>query len=117
MCIELLILNTSAWAGVLRLNHDVEDTIERADERSGQLVEVIEISAGSVKDREAEKQSFDEWEWGGCLESRLSRKVYEFYNVLWISWEDGVAYRKALGRVEKHVWEALEKEKIDVILG
>jgi hypothetical protein len=28
---------------------------------------------------------------------------YEFYNVLWIEWEDGIAYRKGIGHVEKYV--------------
>lgn len=31
---------------------------------------------------------------------------YEYYNVLWIEWEDGIAYRKGVGRVEKGMWEA-----------
>lgn len=42
---------------------------------------------------------------------------YEFYNVLWIEWEEGIAYRKGVGRVEKAVWEAQELEWIDLVLG
>lgn len=42
---------------------------------------------------------------------------YEFYNVLFIEWKDGIAYRKALGRVSKIAWEAADKESVDVILG
>lgn len=26
---------------------------------------------------------------------------YEYHNVLWIEWKDGVAYRRGLGRVGK----------------
>jgi hypothetical protein len=44
-------------------------------------------------------------------------KPYEFYNCLWIEWKDGIAYRKALGRVEKSIWEGLELEEIELILG
>ncbi|KAF2824834.1 hypothetical protein CC86DRAFT_420065 [Ophiobolus disseminans] len=42
---------------------------------------------------------------------------YDFYNVLWVEWKDGIAYRKALGRVYKEAWEAQTFEEIDVILG
>ena len=117
ICVDLLVPDTSAWAGVLRLNHALEDATEGTDESFGETVELIEISAGSVEDRDAEKQSFEEWEKEICSRSRSSRKLYEFYNVLWISWKVGVAYRNALGRVEKHVWEGLNKERIDVVLG
>jgi hypothetical protein len=35
---------------------------------------------------------------------RKSKGVrYEFYNVLWIEWEDGIAYRKGIGHVEKYM--------------
>jgi len=43
--------------------------------------------------------------------------VYEFVNVLWIERKEDVAYRKAVGRVAKQVWESLEKETIVVVLG
>ena len=61
---------------------------------------------------------FDEWalplweEWGDT-----GRRLYEFYNVMYIEWEDGVAYRVAVGRVEKAKWESISKEEIDVVLG
>jgi hypothetical protein len=42
---------------------------------------------------------------------------YEFYNMLWIEREDGIAYRKGLGRVWKEVWELQKFDAIDVILG
>jgi len=42
---------------------------------------------------------------------------YEFFNVLWVEWKDGVAYRKALGRVFKEVWEAQALEEVGLVLG
>jgi hypothetical protein len=42
---------------------------------------------------------------------------YNFYNVLWIEWEDGIAYRKALGRVFKDAWERQDLEETDIVLG
>jgi len=40
-----------------------------------------------------------------------------FYNVLWVEWENGIAYRKALGRVVKDAWERQDLEEIDIALG
>jgi hypothetical protein len=40
--------------------------------------------------------------------------MYELYNVLYIEWTVGVAYRKALGRVTTAAWEATGRELIDV---
>lgn len=43
--------------------------------------------------------------------------VTEFYNVLWIEWIDGVAYRLAIGSVEKKFWEELDLEDVSLVLG
>jgi len=40
-----------------------------------------------------------------------------FYNVLWVEWENGIAYRKALGRVFKDAWEKQDLEEIEIALG
>jgi hypothetical protein len=45
------------------------------------------------------------------------KDMTEFYNVLWIEWVDGIAYRKALGQVLKSVWNSYPDEWIDVVLG
>lgn len=39
------------------------------------------------------------------------------YNVLWIEWKNGIAYRKALGCVSKKAWERSPPEMINVTLG
>lgn len=44
-------------------------------------------------------------------------KIYQFYNVLRIEWEGGIAYRKALGRVFRKAWESQKLEEIDIVLG
>jgi hypothetical protein len=63
--------------------------------------------------------------WGGgfgyCSESKLrdfpcTSSRYEFYNVLRIEWENGIAYRRAFGRVLKDVWESQPLEWVDVNL-
>ena len=40
-----------------------------------------------------------------------------FYNILWIEREDGIAYRKHVGKVWQEAWDAAETEEIDVRLG
>jgi hypothetical protein len=39
------------------------------------------------------------------------------YHVLWIEWENGIAYRKGLGRVLKEAWDRMATEEIDLVLG
>ncbi|KAF1960726.1 HET-domain-containing protein [Byssothecium circinans] len=61
-------------------------------------------------------------EWWHTTQSATQRiweilGYYEYYNVLWIEWENGIAYRKALGRVYKEAWEAQELEEVDIVLG
>jgi hypothetical protein len=41
----------------------------------------------------------------------------ERYNVLWVEWKDGVAYRLASGYVEKAAWEKLDLKDVDLVLG
>jgi hypothetical protein len=45
------------------------------------------------------------------------REVYTFYNVLWVVWVDGIAYRRGVGRVKRVAWEALARRDIELILG
>ncbi|KAH7234554.1 heterokaryon incompatibility protein-domain-containing protein [Fusarium solani] len=44
-------------------------------------------------------------------------KDYDFVNILWVEWVDGIAYRKGLGRIFQHVWERQPLEDIELILG
>jgi hypothetical protein len=55
-------------------------------------------------------------EWNHGERPRESEK-YEFNNVLWVEWQDGIAYGKAYGRVMKIAWECQELEWIDLVLG
>lgn len=42
--------------------------------------------------------------------------TFTFYNVLWIEWEDGVAYRKCIGKVWADNLDE-EMEEVDIGLG
>lgn len=105
------------WAGVLRLNcstSDVGPLVQRFGHGGGEMVELIELSEGVVYDQPIEEKSFDEWNSQYC--PRRTGK-YEFINAMWIEWDQGIAYRRALGRVEKGIWNEVMKERIDVTLG
>jgi hypothetical protein len=58
-------------------------------------------------------------EWSNLIPLRWKKKEYEFYNVLCIKWKKlgdrTVAYRRALGRVEKTQWNSVATE-VDVTL-
>ena len=43
-------------------------------------------------------------------------KVWESYEVLWVEWVDGVAYRLASGHVRKADWEESDLENVSLIL-
>ena len=53
----------------------------------------------------------------GAATYETSPNVDKFYNVLFIEWKEGVAYRKGLGRVSKEAWERQATEWIDLTLG
>ncbi|KAH8667679.1 heterokaryon incompatibility protein-domain-containing protein [Ilyonectria robusta] len=110
--------NKSEWIGAIRLQERLpgpdEDNVKSL---VGQKMELVEVALGRVP-RDArtwlEHQVLDEWD---HEERPGQNEIYEYYHVFWIEWEDGIAYRKAMGRVEKNLWEAQARENIDLILG
>jgi len=55
-------------------------------------------------------------EWNQIAETK-DLGEYEYYNVLWIEWREGIAYRKMIGRVWKGGWHQLDVETKDIVLG
>lgn len=108
--------SAGAWAGALNL-HSHEDLNFQSEIpgicRESLDCELIVISGGYAYNR-FWVGGLDEWD---HKERPRSYELYEFYNVLWIRWEDGIAYRRGLGRVEKRMWEAQKLEWIDITLG
>ncbi|KAK6439394.1 hypothetical protein LTR95_004388 [Oleoguttula sp. CCFEE 5521] len=47
----------------------------------------------------------------------LPGSIYEYYNVMWVEWETGIAYRKGLARIAKEVFERECLGWMDVTLG
>lgn len=72
--------------------------------QSGLPVEVVAISRARVQNR-------------GLASHGQSMVSYYTYTVLWIEWEDGVAYRRASGEVNGEEWESLDLEPVSLVLG
>ncbi|KAK7918086.1 hypothetical protein PG985_009960 [Apiospora marii] len=49
--------------------------------------------------------------------SKVRPPDYELYGVLWIGWNDGVAYRKGVGYIWRKDWENHDLEDFHLILG
>lgn len=45
------------------------------------------------------------------------RVISERYRVLWVEWENGIAYRLGVGWVERAAWEAVKQTEVDLVLG
>lgn len=97
------------WIGALRLQMSLSPTQDLA------TCEVVAILAGYAVEG-YRISSIDEWDSEERPKKREGEK-YEYYNVLWVEWRDGIAYRKALGHVMKEAWEAQPLEWIDLVLG
>lgn len=102
------------WAGWLGDNSWNDLTLRQRLSSNVFTRELIEISAGSASNSWDESDYLQEWNDAGRPKQG---DLYEFYNVLWIEWKDGVAYRKALGRVLKDVWDQEATETVEVTLG
>ncbi len=104
------------WVGYLTFHDERElEKIPSWRDKSATpaYFDLVAISAGFVRN-DGIAHGLQEFE----LEERpKNTPLYEFYNVLWVVWDQGIAQRKGLGRVLKSVWEAEEREHIDLMLG
>ncbi|KAF2454252.1 heterokaryon incompatibility protein-domain-containing protein [Lineolata rhizophorae] len=100
-----------AWAGTIRLQ-----VPEGQDPPEGTLCELVAISQGATKTDVPHVEAHPVHEIPR-REHLRERAVYWYFNVLWVEWEGGVAYRKALGRVWTGAWKVTDEEMIDVVLG
>jgi len=74
------------------------------------LINVVAISRSSFSGQARDTMYFHDYDddpWP--LKDRI--------NVLWVKWEQGIAYRVASGYVCEEDWERLELEEIDLVLG
>jgi hypothetical protein len=99
------------WSGILRLHHkeDAEDSV-------GKSVELVAISTGYAPEEEPKNSIFGLLEWS-VKERPKHGSEYHYYNVLWIERSGDIAYRKAIGRIEKAAWEGSNLGQVDLTLG
>jgi hypothetical protein len=111
-----LLDQSGIWIGALDL-HEEPPKGDEADWTKHRLIgaafEMVDVGAGRCPAEHSCPQ-MNEW----LLKERpRTGEYYEWIYTLWIEWEDGIAYRKGLGRIVKAAWETLNKEEIDLILG
>ncbi|CZR66242.1 uncharacterized protein PAC_16143 [Phialocephala subalpina] len=107
-----------AWAGAIQLHEDPLKgsliSYEPAKVFQERWCELVAISRGHAQNS---IEDLDLPEWEMRERPKPEHHMYEFYNVLWIEWKEGVAYRKGIGRVMKDIWDCQALERIDLILG
>jgi len=104
------------WVGYMNFHdQDAQDALPKFDATSftGHLLEVVAISQGYALHR-VFCSDLDELD---LAEHPKVSDRYEYYNVLWIKWENGIAYRHGIGRVLKSIWESHGIETVEVVLG
>lgn len=116
-CITLR-TSQNEWAGFLRL-HSRDYFAKRGLDPGEDPVklQLVSISRGLVEhgeDAALATIKMEEYKNDG---GPKNGERHEYYNVMCISWKDGVAFREALGRVRRGVWDALEPSTIDIVLG
>ena len=119
--VRVLLCETSGnYAGLLC---DRSDLLE-----DGQVISLICISESSIEADHCcmshfrssgllPKEAVKPITRGACIFPSPDKKVYELYNALWVEYEDGVAYRKGIGRIRKEVWDRETLGWVDVTLG
>lgn len=108
-CSASLIDIEGNWAGTMWLS-----TSMTGRPPVGEPCELIALSSGKAMNSSDYVAGLAEWR---IPERPRDSEFYQFYNVMWIEWEKGIAYRKAVGTVYKDVWERQIRDDIDVILG
>jgi hypothetical protein len=100
---------------------------ESRDDVIGKRIELIRISALVVEPRGTSLRS-GLWHYlhnqcpRHCSSDMSVCELKEYwrmkvYNVLWVHFEDGVAYRQGVGTVLQDAWDAAETEEVDIRLG
>lgn len=101
---------TGKWCGVVTA-HDSWLGLQGANHTGEEKLEFVAVSMASerggshVFDLDAFRDNMDEDE------------IVDFVNVLWVERVGGVCYRRGLGHVVQRVWDAVARDRIEVLLG
>ena len=97
------------WAGALLLHTPHPDPLPTAESCELLALSLATVNTDSPACSDLNKVLLP-GEYRDC-------KAQKFYFVMWIEWEDGIAYRKAVGMVDRDVWDQQNPTTIDVVLG
>jgi hypothetical protein len=96
-----------SWIGTMETN-----TTNSSAYTPGTECVVIAISHVTHK-----RESWNEME-ELITQSHLAAETsYNFIQVLWVSWEGSIAYRRGLGRIWEKAWKQEENREIKIVLG
>jgi hypothetical protein len=84
---------------------DETGAVTNADGRTA-LIDVVAISRSTFSGKPDGEDSDGE-----------SRPLKDRINILWVKWDNGIAYRVASGFVHEEDWKRLDLEEIDLVLG
>jgi len=109
-------IRNEQWAGVLQPDEGTADVVLGPYRR--QLVQLVEIAQGQrwYKPNVALPYYSKIHELDPEVRPKAGES-YDFYHVMWVVFEGGIAYRKGLGEVSKAAWEAQDRQEIDLTLG
>ncbi|KAF9730273.1 heterokaryon incompatibility protein [Paraphaeosphaeria minitans] len=113
-CVSIRSLS-GTWVGILRLQYATDVTLFKHGRPKRECCELVAISRGHASNSlRYNETGLDEW----LLRERpRSAPLYEYYNVLWVVREDGIVYRRALGRVLKDAWQSQNPKLSSLIFG
>jgi tRNA G10 N-methylase Trm11 len=96
--------------GILQIHENLEAT--ETDSRI--VIELVEV--GFVLSQQPFSQRFVEDSKPPLEESGITQ-WFKSYKVMWVEWNDGIAYRKGLGEVTRSNWEEYRGEQFALMLG
>jgi hypothetical protein len=105
------------WVGILSVHSDEEFAEMGYAPAPGTEIDLVAISRGFCWGSARSEMLLGEYEPKGITLGETD--TYDYWIVLYVKWENGVAYRRGLGYVLSDVWEKETegKEPIELILG
>lgn len=86
----------------------------KGDSHTGAYVELVIIYESCINEAERIRSDAGD-DWGKSFTGNII--THHRYAVLWVEWQEGIAYRRGIGHVDKASWELSGPEEIDLVLG
>jgi hypothetical protein len=115
--LNLAILLKNIIVGVLTANKEHEEMSQTGEQLPCKLVAISEVETEVTSEAQTRLNfSFprnhpgrDRRRDGSSTDPQTVQRA-KFYNVLWLHWENDVAYRKGIGAVDKEAWDSIGAE-------